>query len=343
VKFPNCAELKMIISAIFLIISVCTTSLVLAWGANLVQNYRPRNPITGGVRIDTYYMNERPFMNCSLGFAASWAGAYGFVTASHCYNFTAGNVWCTHQPYKAYRCTIPGIWCGYTDDNLISKMTWGSILQYNRTSGQYQIYFDFSFLPNASNVLTKDQILPPQIIMVNGSNIVKLTVNYFASYSYATSGSTPRTVYKTGRTTGTTMLAYHPRYNVTRVPNPNPPNIWINNTVCYSSRVNNMLIYTCAHWIYMYRPSFFGLQEPSAQQSEPIVCQGDSGAPVFEYNSGETTIFGIISGGVVGTQWQGPDGNTYRCTSGRGRQSFVLVLPVYDIPYIQPPPGVTWR
>lgn len=175
---------------------------------------------------------------------------------------------------------------------------------------------------------------------MNGSNIVRLIVNYFASYSYATLGSTPRTVYKykTGRTTGITMLAYHPTYNVTPVPNPNPPNMSANNTVCYAVNHGGTIVYICAHWIYMYRPSFFGLQEPGEQQGQPIVCQGDSGAPVFEYNGVITTVFGFISMIIADTQ---QDRNY--CTTGSTRDSYVLVVPVYDIPYIQPPPGVVWR
>jgi len=312
--------------------------LALSWGEDLLQNYRPRNPIAGGVRIDIYDLE----WTCTLGFAASWAGAYGFVTASHCYNFTVGNVWYTHQPYGAYRCIIPIIWCEPTNDNLISNLTWGSTLEYNSSSRRFDtVYFDFAFLPASSgNVLTVDQVLPPQVIIVNGSNIVRLTVNYFASYSYATLGSTPRTVYKTGRTTGTTMLAYHPTYNVTSVPNPNPPNTSANNTVCYAVDHGGTTVYICAHWIYMYRPSFFGLQEPAEQQGQPIVCQGDSGAPVFEYNGVVTTVFGFISGGRIDIiNWQG----RYNCTSGSDRYHYVYVVPVYDIPYIQPPPGVVWR
>ena len=310
-----------LIPVLFLMVSMSFASITLAWGADLVQKYRPRNPITGGVQIDIYYLNDRYFATCTLSFAASWVGTYGFVTASHCYNYSVGNVWYTHQPNRATKCFL--FWCQPTNENLISNDTWGSVLQDGN-----RVYFDFAFLPATSNnVLTTDQVLPPQVVIVDGSRIVKLTIKYFASYSYVTSGSSPRIVYKTGRSTGTTMLAYDPKHNVTPINGP---------YICYSTQGG---VYICAHWIYMYRPSSFGLKEPSLQKDLPIVCAGDSGSPVFEYDGKAVTIIGFVSAARVDAEWNG-----LSCASGDiHRRAFVLVVPVYGIPYIELPPGVSWR
>jgi len=42
---------RIAISAILLAILTCSIPMVSAWGENLVQNYKPRNPVTGGVQI----------------------------------------------------------------------------------------------------------------------------------------------------------------------------------------------------------------------------------------------------------------------------------------------------